>query len=147
MGAFFHGPSISLPLLSNPYQTVTKSFLLQNSLMGVGTSAFLTVIEAETKLLDEMDVVVPVDRIAEFLVYTHDEAEKQGVTVRSFGHAGDGNLHIYCCSNELDEEEFKRRVKRLQNAPSLRDRSPVNTRSDMRKRNISASLSEIQLTA
>ena len=33
-------------------------------------SAFLTVIEADTKLLDEMDVVVPVDRIAEFLVYT-----------------------------------------------------------------------------
>ena len=76
-------------------------------------SAFLTVIEAETKLLDEMDVVVPVDRIAEFLVYTHDEAEKQGVIVRSFGHAGDGNLHIYCCSNDLEEDEFKRRVKIL----------------------------------
>ena len=76
-------------------------------------SAFLTVIEAETKLLDEMDVVVPVDKIAEFLVYTHDEAVKQNVTVRSFGHAGDGNLHIYCCSNDLEEEEFKRRVKKL----------------------------------
>ncbi|MBQ8217987.1 MAG: FAD-binding oxidoreductase [Oscillospiraceae bacterium] len=76
-------------------------------------SAFLTVIEAETRLLDEMDVVVPVDRIAEFLVYTHDEAVKQGVYVRSFGHAGDGNLHIYCCSNELEEDEFKRRVKAL----------------------------------
>ena len=76
-------------------------------------SAFLTVIEAETKLLDEMDVVVPVDRIAEFLVYTHDEAERQGVVVRSFGHAGDGNLHIYCCSNDLTEDEFKRRVKAL----------------------------------
>lgn len=76
-------------------------------------SAFLTVIEAETRLLDEMDVVVPVDKIAEFLVYTHDEAERQGVYVRSFGHAGDGNLHIYCCSNELEEDEFKRRVKRL----------------------------------
>ncbi|MBQ3210248.1 MAG: FAD-binding oxidoreductase [Oscillospiraceae bacterium] len=76
-------------------------------------SAFLTVIEAETKLLDEMDVVVPVDRIAEFLVYTHDEAVKQGVYVRSFGHAGDGNLHIYCCSNDLEEDEFKRRVKAL----------------------------------
>lgn len=73
-------------------------------------SAFLTVIEAETKLLDEMDVVVPVDRIAEFLVYTHDEAVRQGVYVRSFGHAGDGNLHIYCCSNDLEEDEFKRRV-------------------------------------
>ncbi len=79
-------------------------------------SAFLTVIEAETKLLDEMDVVVPVDRIADFLVYTHDEAERQGVTVRSFGHAGDGNLHIYCCSNDLEEDEFRRRVKKLMDA-------------------------------
>ena len=79
-------------------------------------SAFLTVIEAETKLLDEMDVVVPVDRIAEFLVYTHDEAERQGVYVRSFGHAGDVNLHSYCCSNDLEEDEFKRRVKKLMDA-------------------------------
>lgn len=74
-------------------------------------SAFLTVIEAETRLLDEMDVVVPVDRIAEFLVFTHDEGERRGIHIRSFGHAGDGNLHIYCCSNDLEEEEFKRRTK------------------------------------
>lgn len=74
-------------------------------------SAFLTVIEAETKLLDEMDVVVPVDRIAEFLVFTHDEGERQNIHIRSFGHAGDGNLHIYCCSSDLEEEEFKRRTK------------------------------------
>ena len=74
-------------------------------------SAFLTVIEAETKLLDEMDVVVPVDKIAMFLTYAHDEAAKQNICLRSFGHAGDGNLHIYCCSNDLSTEEFKRRVK------------------------------------
>ena len=79
-------------------------------------SAFLTVIEAETRLLDEMDVVVPVDKIAPFLVYTHEEARRQGVRVRSFGHAGDGNLHIYCCSNDLEEDEFKRRVRRLMDA-------------------------------
>ena len=74
-------------------------------------SAFLTVIEADTKLLDEMDVVVPVDKIADFLVYTHDEGVKQDIRIRSFGHAGDGNLHIYCCSNDLEEDEFKRRTK------------------------------------
>ena len=79
-------------------------------------SAFLTVIEAQSKLLDEMDVVVPVDKIAPFLVYVHEEAEKQGVYVKSFGHAGDGNLHIYCCSNDLEENEFKRRVKKLMDA-------------------------------
>ena len=78
--------------------------------MWAARSAFLTVIEAETKLLDEMDVVVPVDRIAEFLVYCHDVAAQQDVRLRSFGHAGDGNLHIYCCSNDLEEAEFKRRV-------------------------------------
>ena len=79
-------------------------------------SAFLTVIEAQSKLLDEMDVVVPVDKIAPFLVYVHEEADKQGVYIKSFGHAGDGNLHIYCCSNDLEEEEFKQRVKKLMDA-------------------------------
>ena len=74
-------------------------------------SAFLTAIEADSKLLDEMDVVVPVDRIAEFLAFARAEAEKNGLRRRAFGHAGDGNLHIYCCSNELEEAEFKRRCK------------------------------------
>lgn len=74
-------------------------------------SAFLTVIEADTKLLDEMDVVVPVDQIADFLFFCHEAAEEQGLRLRSFGHAGDGNLHIYCCSNELELEEFQRRTK------------------------------------
>ena len=79
-------------------------------------SAFLTVIEAQSKLLDEMDVVVPVAKIAPFLVYAHEEADKQGVYIKSFGHAGDGNLHIYTCSNDLEEDEFKKRVKRLMDA-------------------------------
>ena len=74
-------------------------------------SAFLTVIEAEEKLVDEMDVVVPVDKIADFLVYTHEVGDEQAIRIRSFGHAGDGNLHIYCCSNDLDVDEFKARVK------------------------------------
>ena len=76
-------------------------------------SAFLTVIEAETRLLDEMDVVVPTDRIAEFLVYSHKVAEEHGIRLRSFGHAGDGNLHIYCCANDMEEAEFKQRVKAI----------------------------------
>jgi len=74
-------------------------------------SAFLTVIEAETELLDEMDVVVPVDKIADFLVYVHDVGDEQNIRIRSFGHAGDGNLHIYCCANGMDVEEFKHRSK------------------------------------
>ena len=74
-------------------------------------SSFLTAIEADTKLLDELDVVVPVDRIAEFLGFTRSLGEEVGLTVRNFGHAGDGNLHIYACTNTLPEDDFKKRAK------------------------------------
>ena len=74
-------------------------------------SSFLTAIEADTKLIDEMDVVVPVDKIPDFLIYIRRLGDENGIRIRNFGHAGDGNLHIYCCSNDLEEEEFKRRVK------------------------------------
>lgn len=73
-------------------------------------SSFLTAIEAQTRLVDEMDVVVPVDRIAPFLVYIREQAAELGIELRNFGHAGDGNLHIYTCSNDMEEAEFKRRV-------------------------------------
>mgnify|MGYP000768345270 CR=1 FL=1 len=73
-------------------------------------SAFLTVIEADTKLLDELDVVVPVDRIAEFLVYTRAAGKAEGIAIRNFGHAGDGNLHIYTCANDMELDEFKKQV-------------------------------------
>ena len=74
-------------------------------------SSFLTAIEADTKLIDELDVVVPVDRIAEFLVYVREVGAEHGIYIRNFGHAGDGNLHIYCCSNTMTEEEFIPKVK------------------------------------
>ena len=74
-------------------------------------SSFLTAIEADTKLIDEMDVVVPVDKIPAFLIYIRKLGEEGGIRIRNFGHAGDGNLHIYCCSNDLEEAEFKKRVK------------------------------------
>lgn len=76
-------------------------------------SAFLTAVEAKSSLLDEMDVVVPVDKIAEFLVYVREEGEKFGLVIRAFGHAGDGNLHIYSTSEEYGREEFLRRNEQL----------------------------------
>ncbi len=61
-------------------------------------------IEADTEHLDEMDVVVPVDKVAEFLEHVHQIGEKYGVGIRSFGHAGDGNLHIYASANGVDQD-------------------------------------------
>jgi glycolate oxidase len=72
--------------------------------------SFLEAISKETKLLDECDVVVPTNKIAPYLTYIKSLEEEVGLTIKSFGHAGDGNLHIYTCSNDLEEDEFKRRV-------------------------------------
>ncbi len=76
-------------------------------------SSFLEAIMEETKLLDECDVVVPVNKIADYLEFVNKTGEECGLTIKSFGHAGDGNLHIYQCSNDLEEEEFKSRVDRF----------------------------------
>ena len=78
-------------------------------------SGFLEAIESETKLLDECDFVVPINKIAEFLTFAKDFGAECGLEIKSFGHAGDGNLHIYQCSNTLEEEEFKRRVDKYFN--------------------------------
>lgn len=76
-------------------------------------SSFLEAIMEETKLLDECDVVVPVNKISEYLAFVNKTGEECGLVIRSFGHAGDGNLHIYQCSNDLSEEEFKERVDKF----------------------------------
>ena len=76
-------------------------------------SSFLEAILEETKLLDECDVVVPVDKIADYLEFVNKTGEECELIIKSFGHAGDGNLHIYQCSNDLEEEEFKARVDKF----------------------------------
>lgn len=73
-------------------------------------SSFLEAIEAQTKLLDECDVVVPTSRIAEYLTYIKSIEADYGFEIKSFGHAGDGNLHIYTCSNDMELEDFKSQV-------------------------------------
>lgn len=73
-------------------------------------SSFLEGIEEQTKLLDECDVVVPVNKIADYVRYVNETGDKFDFTVKYFGHAGDGNLHIYTCSNDMELDEFKKQV-------------------------------------
>ena len=70
--------------------------------------AFLEAIKASTTEMDECDVVVPVNKIDEFIKFTHELAKEQNVRIPSFGHAGDGNLHIYICRDELGQEEWEK---------------------------------------
>ena len=69
--------------------------------------AFLEAIKASTTEMDECDVVVPRNRVAEFINYTHDLEKELNIRIPSFGHAGDGNLHLYICRDELDQQEWE----------------------------------------
>ena len=75
-------------------------------------SAFLEAIKGSTDLMDECDVVVPRSLVADFILYTHEVAEKVGLRIPSFGHAGDGNLHIYLCRDGKNNEEWNEKKEK-----------------------------------
>ena len=70
--------------------------------------AFLEAIKASTTEMDECDVVVPGNQVDAFIKYTHELAKQFRVRIPSFGHAGDGNLHVYICRDELGDAEWEK---------------------------------------
>lgn len=72
--------------------------------------AFLEALKAESNM-DEVDIVVPPDEIANFIAYTKELEAEYGVRVRSFGHAGDGNMHVYILQDDLEESLWKGKMQ------------------------------------
>ena len=70
-------------------------------------SAFLDAIKASTTEMDECDVVVPRSNVAQYIKYIHELSGEIGMRFPCFGHAGDGNLHIYLCRDDMSEDAFK----------------------------------------
>ena len=70
--------------------------------------AFLEAIKSSTTEMDECDVVVPGNQVDTFIKYTHDLAAEFGVRIPSFGHAGDGNLHVYICRDALADADWQK---------------------------------------
>ena len=75
--------------------------------------AFLEAIKASTTEMDECDVVVPGNQVDTFIKYTHELAAEFNVRIPSFGHAGDGNLHVYICRDELSDEDWEKTLSAI----------------------------------
>ena len=69
--------------------------------------AFLEAIKASTTEMDECDVVVPGNQVDTFIKYTHELADEFHVRIPSFGHTGDGNLHVYICRDTLSDPDWE----------------------------------------
>lgn len=72
--------------------------------------AFLEAIKGSTTCMDEVDMVVPRSRVNEMVEYLHGLQDEVNLRIKSFGHAGDGNLHAYLLKDDLDDEEWERRL-------------------------------------
>ncbi len=65
-------------------------------------------------LYKSLDVVVPRSLIPT-LIRTIDEAsEEHGIRAMSFGHAGDGNVHVLLFKGDLPDDEWERLIDRAQ---------------------------------
>lgn len=75
--------------------------------------SFLEAIKSSTTEMDECDVVVPRAEVANFIKYTFELSEKYNIRIPSFGHAGDGNLHIYICKDDLSQEDWDEKLEKV----------------------------------
>jgi glycolate oxidase len=61
-----------------------------------------------------LDVVVPRSLIPTLIRKINEVSERYRIKAMSFGHAGDGNVHVLLFKGELTDEEWERRIDRLQ---------------------------------
>jgi glycolate oxidase len=72
--------------------------------------AFLEAIKSSTTEMDECDVVVERNKVADFIRYTHKLEKVFNMRMPSYGHAGDGNFHVYLCRDDMTESIWKEKL-------------------------------------
>lgn len=68
----------------------------------------LLAIQKSTPKMDEVDVCVPINKIPDVLNRIEELEKELNMRIPNFGHAGDGNLHIYLCSDDQSDEDYER---------------------------------------
>ncbi len=72
--------------------------------------AFLEAIKGSTTYMDEVDVVVPRNCVHELVEFVHDLQQEVNIRIKTFGHAGDGNLHAYILKDNLSDDVWEERM-------------------------------------
>lgn len=57
---------------------------------------------------EPIDIVVPINRSADFIEYVYELEKESGVEMVSFGHAGDGNVHLCVVRGKRDDDEWQK---------------------------------------
>ena len=59
---------------------------------------------------EPVDIVVPINRTTEFIGYINQLEQSSGMRMVSFGHAGDGNVHLCVVRGDRDEETWQKEL-------------------------------------
>lgn len=59
---------------------------------------------------EPLDIVVPINRITDFVAYVNELEETSGMQLISFGHAGDGNVHLCVVRGNRSDEVWEREL-------------------------------------
>jgi glycolate oxidase len=70
-------------------------------------SAYATLARISTSFVLD-DVTVPISKIPDLLVGIQEIARRNGLTVATYGHAGDGNLHPQILYNQYDPDQAEK---------------------------------------
>ena len=73
----------------------------------------LLAIQKSNPMMDEVDICVPINKIPIVLDRIEELEKEVGMRIPNFGHAGDGNLHIYLCSDSDSKEEFEKKGQKV----------------------------------
>lgn len=60
---------------------------------------------------EPVDIVVPIDKTAEFISFINKLDEESGMQMVSFGHAGDGNVHLCVVRSDRDLKTWHKELK------------------------------------
>lgn len=69
-----------------------------------------------------IDIVVPIDKISDFVEFTNECGKKNELDIIYFGHAGDGNIHVTLIRNSMEQNEWNRRTHNLLNELYIKSR-------------------------
>ena len=77
--------------------------------------SFVRAVEAVTEQ-DPIDIVVPINRIADFIHFTKQLEAKTKVRMLAFGHAGDGNIHLCILRDDRDDKQWDTDLQQVHQA-------------------------------
>ncbi len=56
---------------------------------------------------EPVDLVVPINRTADFIGFVHETERRTGMQMVAFGHAGDGNVHLCMVRGKRNDEQWE----------------------------------------